>query len=129
LRTATGGFSPWDIQACSAYNRVYTAICNNAVSPGNRFFEEAGGGGSAIYGPMGEELAKAENEHEQLVSAVIPIKQYREFHRQPEFAWPLYAPVYEKYRPRFPPSKLSRELPADLKEAARILRDPKNTNW
>jgi hypothetical protein len=99
------------------------------VSPGNRFFEDAGGGGSAIYGPQGNTLAMADSEHEQLVSATVPIKQYRERHRQPEFAWPLYAPVLDKYRPKFPPSKLSNNLPADLKEAAQILRDPKNVNW
>jgi predicted amidohydrolase len=129
LRTASGGFSPWDIQACAAYNAVYAAVCNNSVSPGNRFFEDAGGGGSAIYAPSGQAIAQADSEHEQLVAAAIPIRQYRERHKLPEYAWPLYAPVMDKYVPRFPPSKLSTYLPADLKEAARYLRDPKNTNW
>jgi predicted amidohydrolase len=129
LRTASGGFTPWDIQACAAYNRVYTAVCNNAVSPGNRFFEDAGGGGSAIYDPSGNTAAIAASEHEQLVAATIPIRQYRTTHRLPEYAWPLYAPVMDKYVPKYPPSMLSKYLPTDLKDAAKYLRDPKNVNW
>jgi predicted amidohydrolase len=129
LRTATGGFSPWDIQASAAYNRVFAAVCNNAVSPGNRFFEDAGGGGSAIYSEFGEFMARAESEHEQLVAASIPIRAYRERHRQPEYPWPMYQPVMNKYVPKYPPSKLSKYLPTDLKDAARYLRDMTNVNW
>jgi predicted amidohydrolase len=129
LRTATGGFNAWDIQASAAYNRVYAAVCNNAVSPGNRFFEDAGSGGSAIYDPFGNIIAEARSEHEQLVAANIPLRAYRAGHRLPEYAWPLYAPVMQKYQPKFPPSKFTRYLPADLKDSARYLRDPANTNW
>ena len=129
LRTATGGFSPWDIQASAAYNQVYAAVCNNALSPGNAFFEDINTGGSAIYGPRGETLAMATSEHEQLVAAQIPIAAFRERHRLPEFAWPMYEAVFAQYRPKFPPSKLSRELPETLQDAARYLRDPANTNW
>jgi predicted amidohydrolase len=61
LRTATGGFTPADIQACSMYNGVYTAICNNSISPGNKgIWEDAGGGGSAVYDPRGEIPARPE---------------------------------------------------------------------
>ena len=129
LRTATGGFSPWDIQASAAYNGIYTAVCNNAVSPGARLFEDAGGGGSAIYSPSGEVLAEARSEHEQLVTASIPIKSFRDRHHPPEFCWPIYQPVMDKYQPKYPPSKLSKYLPTDLSDAGKYLRDPKNTNW
>jgi predicted amidohydrolase len=129
LRTATGGFFPWDIQAGAAYNQVYSAVCNNAVSPGNKFFEDANSGGSAIYGPTGQSLAMANSEHEQLVAASIPLRQFRERHRTPEFAWPLYAPVLQQYVPKYPPSKLTQYLPTDIKDSARYLRDPKNVNW
>ncbi len=78
LRTATGSFVPADMQMNSVYHRVYTAVCNNAVSPGNQFFEEPGGaGGSAIYDPNGTAIAMARNEFEQLVAANIPIKSFR----------------------------------------------------
>jgi len=130
LRTATGGFTPADIEMCATYNRVYTAVCNNAVSPGNQFFEDAGSGGSAIYDEFGRQIASARSEHEQLVSAVIPIKQYRANHRQPQFAWDLYRPVLDQYVPRYPPSNFSTVgLPTDLQEAYRQLNDPKNVNW
>lgn len=130
LRTATGGFTSADIEMCATYNRVYTAICNNAVSPGSVFFEDAGSGGSAIYDEFGRTMASARSEHEQLVSAVIPIKQYRANHTIPEVAWALYEPVYGKYRPRFPPSNFSRVgLPPTLQDAHKQLTDPKNTNW
>ena len=129
LRTASGGFTPWDIQACSAYNQVYTAICNNAVSPGNQFFEDAGAGGSAVYDPSGAPLAMARSGNEQLVAASVQIRDFRARHRQPEYAWPLYEPVMRKYVPKYPPSKFSLTLPADLKEAAIYLRDKANVNW
>jgi predicted amidohydrolase len=129
LRTATGGFSAWDIQASAAYNRVYAAVCNNAVSPGNRFFEDAGSGGSAIYDPFGNIVAAARSEHEQLVAASIPMRAYRAGHKLPEYAWPLYAPVMDKYVPKFPPSKFTTYLPTDLQDSARYLRDRNNTNW
>jgi len=70
LRTATGGFTPADIQACAMYNGVYATICNNSISPGNRgIWEDAGGGGSAVYDPRGEIIAKAQSGAEQEVDA------------------------------------------------------------
>lgn len=130
LRTATGSFVPADMQMNSVYHRVYTAVCNNAVSPGNQFFEEPGGaGGSAIYDPAGTAIAMARNEFEQLVAANIPIKSFRSNHKLPDFAWDLYAPVYSQYVRKYPPNKFSNKLPADLREAGEWLNDPKNVNW
>ncbi len=130
LRTATGSFVPADMQMNSVYHRVYTAVCNNAVSPGNQFFEEPGGaGGSAIYDPNGTAIAMARNEFEQLVSANIPIKSFRAGHKLPDFAWDLYAPVYSQYVRKYPPNKFADKLPADLREAGEWLNDPKNVNW
>ncbi|NJD33184.1 MAG: hypothetical protein FIB04_15000 [Gammaproteobacteria bacterium] len=130
LRTATGGFTPADIQACAMYNGVYTAICNNAISPGNRgIWENAGGGGSAVYDPRGEIMAKAESGAEQEVDATIPIGAYRARHRLPEISWPMYAPVYARYVNNYPPSMFTKNLPPTLADAAKLLRDPKNRNW
>ncbi len=130
LRTATGSFVPADMQMNSVYHRVYTAVCNNAVSPGNQFFEEPGGaGGSAIYDPNGTAIAMARNEFEQLVAAKIPIKSFRAGHKLPDFAWDLYAPVYSQYVRKYPPNKFADKLPADLREAGEWLNDPKNVNW
>ena len=57
LRTASGGFTTADMEMTSRYNKVYTVIVNNAVSPENPgFMDDAfgGSGGTAIYGPDGK---------------------------------------------------------------------------
>jgi hypothetical protein len=130
LRTATGGFTPTDVQACAMYNGVYAAICNNAISPGNRgIWENAGGGGSAVYDPRGEIIAKAESGAEQEVDATIPIGAFRARHRLPEICWPMYAPVYARYVNNYPPGEFTKYLPPTLQDAAKFLRDPQNRNW
>jgi predicted amidohydrolase len=124
LRTATGGFTPADIQATSMYNQVYTAIANNAASPNNGlYFEDAGGGGSAIYDPSGELMEKAESSFETLVTARIPIGQFRARHRQPIVHTELVMPVYEAYRSKYPPGLFSQYQPKDINDSGRYLKD------
>ncbi len=124
LRTATGGFTPWDIQANASYNQMYTAICNNAISPGAielGVLEDAGGGKSAIYGARGEVLAEANSAFEQEITANIPLAQYRRTHRQPAVAWDLYKPVYDKYVGQYPPSHYTKSPPDSLTEAKKAM--------
>lgn len=124
LRTATGGFSAPDIAATAMYNQVYCAVCNNAASPNNGlYFEDAGGGGSAIYDPMGEEMAKAPTAFETNVTARIPIRDFRARHRQPIVHTELVMPVYEAYRSKYPPSLFGRYQPTSIDDAGRYLRD------
>jgi hypothetical protein len=124
LRTATGGFTPADIQATSMYNQVYTAIANNSASPNNGlYFEDAGGGGSAIYDPSGEMIEKAETAFETLVTARIPIKDFRARHRQPIVHTELVMPVYDAYRSKYPPSLFSAYQPKDINDSGRYLKD------
>lgn len=123
LRTATGGFSPVDVAATSLYNGVYTAVANNAVSPGSPFFEDTNAGGSAIYGPDGEAMAIAKSPNETLVMARIPIGTFRARHRQPTLHPQLYMDVLNGYTPRFPPNLFDKYQPGDLKDAGRYLRD------
>jgi predicted amidohydrolase len=123
LRTATGGFSPVDMQATSLYNGVYTAVCNNAISPGGPFFEDVNAGGSAIYGPDGEPLAKATSPNETLVAARIPIAQFRARHRQPMVHKELFLKEFEQYVPRYGPNLFQDYQPTDLKDAGRYLKD------
>jgi predicted amidohydrolase len=124
LRTASGGFTPMDMQATSLYNGVYTAICNNAYSPDNPgFFDDAGSGGSAIYGPRGDVLAEADTQFETMVAANIPIAAYRARHRQPIVHMELYEPVFEAYRNPYGPNLFSQYLPSDLKDSKRYLAD------
>ena len=123
LRTATGGFSPVDIQATSLYNGVYTAVCNNAISPGGPFFEDVNAGGSAIYGPDGEPLAKATSANETLVAARVPIAQFRARHRQPSVHKELFLKEFEQYVPRYGPNLFQAYQPSDLKDAGQYLKD------
>jgi len=124
LRTATGGFTPWDIQATAGYNRVYVAICNNAVSPDNPgFYDDAGSGGSAIYDPRGEIIAEAKTKFETLVAASIPIAQFREKNRQPIVHMALYRDVFNTYRNAYGPNLFSEYQPTDLRDSKAYLAD------
>ncbi len=124
LRTATGGFTPWDIQATAGYNRVYVAVCNNAVSPNNPgFFDDASSGGSTIYDPRGKVVAEANTKFETLVSARIPISQFRQRHRQPIVHMALYRDVFEAYRNAYGPNLFSEYQPTDFLDAKSYLSD------
>ncbi|MXO69487.1 hypothetical protein GRI72_11710 [Altererythrobacter marinus] len=123
LRTATGGFSPIDVQATALYNGVYTAICNNAISTGSPFFEDSGAGGSAIYGPDGNALDVADSPNETLVLARIPIAQFRARHRQPVLHKELYMAEYEQYVPPYAPNLFQDYIPSGLEDAGRHLKD------
>ncbi len=124
LRTATGGFSPVDMQATSLYNGVYTAVANNAASPENKYyFEDVGGGGAAIFGPGGQELSKAETAFETLVTSRIPIADFRANHRQPIVHSELVMPIFEQYRSRYGPNLFNQYQPTDTADAGRYLGD------
>lgn len=124
LRTASGGFEAEDIQMVSRYNRVFSVIVNNAVSPDNpHFMDDANGrsGGTAIYGPRGEALASAGSKFEQDVIARLPMAQYRATHSIPDVHLALYAAAFAAYQPRQAPGLFSKYLPKDLKDAKRFL--------
>jgi len=122
LRTASGGFTPWDIQATARYNRVYVAICNNAVSPNNPgFYDDAGSGGSAIYDPSGKIMAEAGTKFETLVTARIPIAEFRKRNRQPIVHMALYRDVFNMYQNAYAPNLFSEYQPTDLKDAKAYL--------
>jgi predicted amidohydrolase len=123
LRTASGGFTPMDVAATSLYNGVYTAIVNNSVSPDNGlFFDDAGSGGSAVYGPDGRAIAEADGKEEQLVIARIPIAELRARKRQPVVHMDLYRDVFDAYRSPYPPNLWKDRVPDSLEDAAAFLR-------
>ncbi len=124
LRTASGGFTPADIQMCSRYNSVYTVIVNNAVSPDNPgFMDDAFGaaGGTAIYDPQGEILSEARSKFEQQAIARIPMAAFRARHQIPDVHMPLYSTAFQKYQPRFEPGLFSTYQPTSLHDAKRYL--------
>ncbi|MEO8858047.1 MAG: nitrilase-related carbon-nitrogen hydrolase [Burkholderiaceae bacterium] len=125
LRTATGGFSPLDLQFCAKSNDLYVTMANNAESPDNpHFFDDTGGaGGCAIWGPGGRVLAEANGKAEQLVLARVPIAEFRERHRQPNLiAMELLRDVYNDYRGPFAPNLFSEYIPTSLEDSARYLK-------
>ena len=124
LRTATGGFNHLDVRSGAMHNGIYTALVNNAHSPGTRgVFADTGGGGSGIWGPGGETLAEVRSGFEQPISATIPLAAYRARNRIPDVHWDLYRPVYDRYVPKFGPNLFSEYLPADLDDAGVYLSD------
>ena len=126
LRTATGGFTELDIQACAMYNGYYTAICNNAVSPNNKNFfpdNNGGAGASAIYGPRGEAIAQANTKFETLVSSRIPIEQYRKQNQLPIVHKELFMPIFEQYQNAYAPNLFSNYQPTDIYDSKRYLQD------
>lgn len=124
LRTASGGFSPLDIQASAFYNNVYVALANNAVSPDNPgFFDDAGSGGSVIYAPGGEAIAKAETKFETMITARVPVANFRAAHQQPIIHKELYENVYAKYQNAYGPNLFTAYQPEDLLDSKRYLTD------
>ncbi len=126
LRTATGGFTPLDIEAGSLYNRVYSTVANNAISPGLLefgFAEYAGGGGSAIYGPDGQPVDIVNSQFEEIIRANIPMASYRARHRQPYVHMELHRPVFNAYVEPFAPNLFADYLPTDGQDSARFLAD------
>ena len=124
LRTASGGFTEMDIQMTSMYNKLYTVIVNNAVSPDNPgFMPDAfgGAGGTAIYDPSGKAIAKADSKFEQQAIATIPLAAFRQRHKIPDVHMALYEPVFAAYQPRFAPGLFTDEQPASLREAKSFL--------
>jgi predicted amidohydrolase len=125
LRTATGGFTREDMMATSLYNGVYTAVCNNAVSPDNPgFFAGGGAGGSTIWGPDAKVIDEADPDgSEQILTARIPIGAFRQRFRQPVVHMSLYRDVFDAYKQRYPPNLFGAYLPTDGQDAARYLKD------
>jgi len=124
LRTASGGFNPADIQMCSAYNKVYSVIVNNAVSPHNPgFMDDAFGaaGGTAIYDPRGKTVAVADSKFEQQVISRIPLASFRARHKIPDVHMALYEPVFQAYEPRFGPGLFTDYQPVSLQDAKHYL--------
>lgn len=124
LRTASGGFDEFDIQANARYNSMYTAIVNQSISPGNPgSFDDVRSGGSAIYGPDGVVLARANSVNEGPVLARIPIKAFRAGRRIPNIHASLYRGLYANYQEAYAPNLFSAYLPADGMDSARYLAD------
>jgi predicted amidohydrolase len=124
LRSATSGADPIDVRAGAMHNNMYTTLVNNSISrnPGP-FFEDVRSGGSAIYGPDGKVIDKANSVNETGVIAKIPIAKFREGRRLPRIHPSLYGDLYSAYQEAYPPNLMTSELPNDGFSAAKFLKD------
>lgn len=97
LRTATL-FADYDVMATAAQNNVYSAMANIAFDiPGYD------AGESIIVDNWGKVLAKSESKTEDdIIEAQIPIAEFREGRRIPNFAIDVTMPVIEQYVQEFP---------------------------
>jgi predicted amidohydrolase len=108
FRTATL-FSTEDVKAMARFNNFYSAMSNIVFPPDSRGAPY--GGNSLIVSPDGEVLAEAPGNVEAIISAEIPIAEFREGRTIPRYPLEVVAPVFEQYRQEIPLNHM--DLPAD----------------
>jgi len=123
--SVTGGSNAESAITTARANRLYTVGVGNSVSPDNIGFPEASGtedGGTVIVDPRGTTLAKTDNHHEDIITARIPIADFRKTRRVQELPKALLLPVLQAYDPVFQPNAFAGALPATYKEAGELVR-------
>ena len=120
LSAASGGYNIEETGTVSYYNRLYTVVVNQAISPDNPGFPEfSGSGDTAIFGPNGRIVARARSANEEFVTAVIPIAEFRRTRALPDVPMEMLLPVYAKYRPRYGANLQADYLPLDGADASK----------
>lgn len=130
ILSVTGGSNASSAMATARTNRIYTVGVGNAVSPDNLGFPEASGArdeGTVIVDPSGKPLGSTDNHHEDIVTARIPIANFRQTRRFPEVPMALMMPVFAAYEPVFKPNAFMGKLPATYKEAGDLVRSRMGT--
>jgi predicted amidohydrolase len=123
--SVTGGSNAESAINTARANRLYTVGVGNAVSPDNIGFPEASGtedGGTVIVDPRGTTLAKTDNHHEDIITARIPMADFRKTRRVQELPKALLLSVLQAYDPVFQPNAFADALPATYKEAGELVR-------
>ena len=128
LSSSSGGYSVEAAQIFSRYNRLWSVVCNQSVSPEQPGFAEfSGSGDTAIFGPRGEIVARARSVHEEFVSTRIPIADFRRSRTiPPGVPIEMLRPVHEQYVPRDGPNAQASYLPADSADASRHFASKRN---
>jgi len=123
--SVTGGSNAESAIATARSNRLYTLGVGNAVSPNNIGFPESSGTrdeGTVIVDPRGTVLAETDNHHEDIITARIPIAEFRKTRRVQELPMALLLPVLQQYQPTFQPNAFLDALPQTYQEAGAIVR-------
>jgi predicted amidohydrolase len=122
FRTATL-FARDDVIASARFHNVYSAMSNITFPEGSGY--ERYGGGSMIVSPGGEVLAEEPSNDEAIISAHIPIADFRAGRRIPRYPLAVVAPVYDQYVDEIPLNHMDRPkdaLPED-RSAMKVLLD------
>ena len=123
--SVTGGSNAESAIATARAGRLYTMGVGNAVSPNNIGFPEGSGTrdeGTVIVDPRGTVLAKTDNHHEEIITARIPIAEYRRSRRVQELPMAILLPILQQYDPVFRPNAFLEKLPATYQEAGELVR-------
>ena len=108
FRTSTL-FSKVDVQATALYNDYYSAMSNITFPPDSDWAHM--GGGSLIVDPDGKVLAEDESNDESIITAEIPIAEFREGRRINRYPMELVQSVYDQFVDEVPLNHL--DLPPD----------------
>jgi predicted amidohydrolase len=125
ILTVTGGTNAEAAIATARAARAYCVGVGNSVSPDNIGFADAAGSrdeGTVIIDPRGRPMSRSANHHEDIVSARVPIGDFRDTRRFPELPVALLLPVLQQYEPRFKPNAFLEYLPETYKEAGDLVR-------
>ena len=126
ILTVTGGTNAEGAMATARMTRSYVVGVGNSVSPDNIGFAEAAGSrdeGTVICNPRGTALRRSSNHHEDIVSARVPIGDFRANRRFPEIPMALMLPVFQQYQPLFKPNAFLDKLPETYREAGEMVRE------
>lgn len=125
ILTVTGGSNAETAIQSARLTRTYTLGVGNAVSPDNPGFAESAGAsdeGSVIVDPRGMTLAKTTSHHEDIITARVPIGDFRKTRTPAEFPMALLLPVFQQYDPSFQPNAFLEELPSNYQEAGALVQ-------
>jgi len=121
FRTATL-FAREDVLATARFNNVYSAMSNIIFPPDS----EAAplGGGSLVVAPDGRVLAEAAGNDPAIITAEIPIAEFRRNRRIPRYPLAVVDPVFSQYREEIPLNHLDlppEDLPSTRADMAQLL--------
>lgn len=123
--SVTGGSNAESAKAAARSARIYTMGVGNAVSPNNIGFPESSGTrdeGTVIIDPRGTVLAETDNHHEEIITARIPIAEFRKTRRVQELPMAILLPILQQYQPLFQPNAFLDKLPETYQEAGELVR-------
>lgn len=127
LSSSSGGYNVEDAAMISLHNRLWTVVCNTAISPDQPGFPEfSGSGDTAIFDPRGRVAARARSFNEEFVTTVIPVGEFRRTRSVPDVPMEMLLPVYSRYSPRNGPNLQAEYQPKDAADAARHVASRRN---